>query len=347
MATFTELTRLRPGVSAYWNNLGVACRQSGDLPEGEQALLAARSLAPRDPEVHYNLGLLYTQQRCWLSARQSLLDAVQLSPQFIEARLQAAHACYVCGDSSNQEAMLAGAADWPAQPAEQALVLAPMLSVQGDLDAALRTLAHAQLPAEPEATGMRLRIAAQRAALYERNNQIEAAQRELRQAPLEAFDALPAQAHQARADGWRAHAALAMRAGVADEAATLYQRALALADDDESRASAGFGLASALDREGRYAAAWQAVQDAHAAQLDIARNVVPELLAADSEPLKLADGDIDHAAFARWRPAPPPTPGTARCSWSASRARARPCWSRCSTPMRIFSPWMSAVSSMN
>ena len=48
-----------------------------------------------------------------------LLDAVQLSPNFIEARLQAAYACYVCGDSTSQEAMLSGAIDWPARPADK------------------------------------------------------------------------------------------------------------------------------------------------------------------------------------------------------------------------------------
>ncbi len=140
-------------------------------------MTASAPLTPDDAEVHYNLGLLYIQQRQWLLARQTLMDAVQLSPHFIEARLQAAHACYVCGDNGSQEAMLAGAIDWPAQAAEQAMTLSAMLAAQGDLDAALRTLAHAQLPGEPEeAKIMQLRISAQKAALHERSNQVERAQ---------------------------------------------------------------------------------------------------------------------------------------------------------------------------
>jgi tetratricopeptide (TPR) repeat protein len=301
-ATFRRLAQLRPGVSAYWNNLAVACRQAGDLPASEQALLTALSLAPDDAEVHYNLGLLYMQQQHWILARQSLLDAVQLDPNFIEARLQAAHACHVCGDNTQQEAMLHGASGWPAQPAEQALLLSAMLSVQGQLDAALHTLAQAQLPDEPAAGIMRLRIAAQRVLLYERNNRIDAAQDELRQLPPGMLDALPPDAQQARADGWRAHAVLAMRRGAHAEAEALYQRVLACAIDDESQASAAFGLAAARDRQGRYPEAWQALQKAHAMQLDIARNVVPELLAADSQPLQVARGNVEHAARADWKP---------------------------------------------
>jgi tetratricopeptide (TPR) repeat protein len=305
-ATFRRLAQMQPGVSAYWNNLAVACRQAGDLAGSEQALLTALSLAPDDAEVHYNLGLLYTQQQRWLLARQTLLDAAQLDPHFIEARLQAAYACYVCGDNTQQEAMLRGAIDWPAQPAEQALVLSAMLSVQGNLDAALHTLAHAQLPDEPAAGVMRLRIAAQRVLLYERNNQIDAAQNELRQLPPGTLDALPPDAQQTRADGWRAHAALAMRRGAYAEADALYQRVLACAIDGESQASAAFGLASARDRQGQYPEAWRALQKAHAIQLDIARNVVPELLAPDSRPLQLTGGNVEHGARADWKPLSPP-----------------------------------------
>ena len=304
--TFRQLSRMRPDVSAYWNNLGVACRQMGDTAASEQALLTAISLAPDDADVHYNLGLLYIQQRRWLLARQTLMDAVQLSPDFIEARLQAAHACYVCGDNATQEAMLTGAAGWPSQAAEQAMILAAMLSVQGELDAALHTLAQAQLPAEPEAEIMRLRIAAQRSALYERSNQTERARNELRRLPLTTLDLLPLQAQRARAEGWSAHAALAMRETDHASAAGLYQRVLALTIDDESQASAGFGLAAACDKQGRHDKTWQALLTAHAAQLEIARNVVPELLAADSQPLQMTDHTVSRRAYSSWKPLPSP-----------------------------------------
>ncbi|HKR76660.1 MAG TPA: sulfotransferase [Rhodanobacter sp.] len=306
-ATFERLTRLRPGVSAYWNNLGVARREAGETAASALALEHAAALAPRDAEVHYNLGLLQLQQRRWPQARASLMEAVQLAPGFVEARLQAAHACYVCGDNTGQEAMLEGAADWPPQPAEQALLLASMLAVLGRPDAAWRTLDQAQLPAEPAAeAAMRLRIAAQRALLHERGNRPEAAHEALRLLPLAALDALPPEATQLCIDGWKAHAALAMRAGAHAEAAGLYRRLLAAADDDETRANAGFGLAAACDKQGERHAAWQALETAHAAQLEIARAIVPQLLAPDSEPLQLARQRVDADEVARWSPLPAP-----------------------------------------
>jgi Flp pilus assembly protein TadD len=301
MASFRRLTAMRPDVSAYWNNLGVACRQAGDLQGAEQALLQARLLAPQDGEVHYNLGLLHIQQRRWLSARRTLLEAARLAPRLIEARLQAAYACYVCGDNTAQEEMLAGAPDWPPQPAEQAMILAAMLSTQGQLDAALHALAQARLPAaEPAAAVMRLRLAAQRALLHERNNQLELARLALRELPLATIAALPADALEARADGWRAHAVLSMRVGDAADAASLYRRILALGIDHDRRASAGFGLAAACDRIGRHDEAWQALRDAHATQRELAREVVPELLAEDSRPLPMADCVVEAADHVRW-----------------------------------------------
>ena len=303
VGAFTSLTRLQPKVSAYWNNLGLACRQDGDMAGAEHAFTTALTLAPDDAELHYNLGLLHLQQRRWVLARQALMDAVRLAPQFIEARLQAAHACYVGGDNDGQQAMLAGAAGWPAQSGEQALTLAAMLSAQGELEIALGTLARARLPDGPAARIMRLRIAAQRAALYERSNQLDRARQELQQLPLDLLDRLPPD-DDVRAEGWSAHAALAMRDADYAAAAALYRRVLTLALDDQHRASAAFGLAAASSRMGRHDEVWPALQTAHAAQLNIARGIVPELMQPDSEPLQMAQYHVDGAAYRRWKPLP-------------------------------------------
>ena len=304
-AAFAKLTHMQPQVSAYWNNLGLACRQDGDMAGSEQAFLKARSLAPDDAEVHYNLGLLHLQQRRWVLAKEALMRAAKLSPQFIEARLQAAHACHVGGDNEGQQAMLAGAANWPAQSGEQALILAAMLSAQGELDIALSTLDRAQLPDGPAAGSMQLRIAAQRSALYERGNQLDRARQQLQQLPLEVLDLLPAD-DDARAEGWGAHAALAMRDADYAAAAALYRRMLTLTLDDQLRASAAFGLAAASSRMNQHDAVWPALQIAHAAQLNIAQAIVPELMQPDSVPLQMANHLVHHAAYRGWTPLPAP-----------------------------------------
>ncbi len=302
-SVFASLTRMQPQVSAYWNNLGLACRQAGDMAGSEQAFLQALSLAPDDAEVHYNLGLLHLQQRRWVLAKEALMRAAKLSPQFIEARLQAAHACHVGGDNEGQQAMLSGAATWPAQSGEQALTLASMLSAQGELDIALDTLARAQLPDGPADGIMRLRIAAQRSALYERGNQLDRARQELLQLPLEVLDQPPA-GDDARAGGWSAHAALAMRDADYAAAAALYRRMLTLTLDDQHRASAAFGLAAASSRMNQHDEVWPALQTAHAAQLNIAQDIVPELLQPDSVPLQMANRLVDHSAYQCWKPLP-------------------------------------------
>jgi len=305
--TFERLVRIRPDVSAYWNNLGVACRERGDLAASERTLLKAKSLAPRDAEVHYNLGLLYVQQRRWSEAREVLLKAVHFAPQFIEARLQAAHACHVCGDIEGEEAMLEGADDWPPQPAEQALVLASILSVLGRMETALKVLTQARLPNGLATEPMRLRIAAQRAALYERNNLLERARDELRQLSPAELDTLPADADQARIDGWRAHAVMAVREGRHADAAALYRRVLDLARDDELRAGAAFGLAAAYDQQSRYRETWESLELAHAAQMNIARQAAPELSKSGSQPLPMATRSVDASAYASWKPLTAPS----------------------------------------
>ena len=305
-ATFLQLTREYPGVSAYWNNLALAQQQLGDAAASELAFQTARSLAPDDAEILYNLGLLLISERRWPEARETLMDAVQLEPGFIEARLQAAHACYTCGDNSGQEIMLAGAAEWPAQPADQAMILADMLSVQGDTDAALRALAMAVLPEASEAEASRLRLAAHRVGLYERSNQLTLARDALLKVPLALLDTLPREDVRTRSACWSAHAAVALRDGRHADAAELYRHVLAIASDEESVANANFGLAQACDRQARYAEAWQAAEGAHAAQLGIAREIVPELLAADSKPLQMADRVVSQLEYASWTSLPAP-----------------------------------------
>ena len=300
--TFERLARMQPEVSAWWNNLGVACRHAGDFAASERALLKAKSLAPADAEVHYNLGLLYIQQQRWSLARDALLDAVQHAPRFVEARLEAAHACHVCGNVEGEEAMLEGAGDWPPQPAEQALVLASILSVLGRLETALKVLSQARLPEGPAAEAMRLRITAQRVALHERNNQLEHARRELQRLPLAAVDALDASATDARLDVWRAHAVIAMREHRHGDAAVLYQRVLDMAGDPEVVSSAAFGLALACDRQARYREAWKALDVAHATQIQIARQAAPELSALDGQPLPMVTRTVDTQTYATWKP---------------------------------------------
>ncbi|WP_236585602.1 tetratricopeptide repeat-containing sulfotransferase family protein [Dyella sp. EPa41] len=299
VATFRRLVQRKPDAAEYWNNLAVVARQLGDADAAEDALRRAVTLAPQEAQIHYNLGLLYAEQQRWLQAREALLDAVALVPAFIDARLQAAHACFACGDHRGEQDMLDGAADWPPQPAEQALLLATMLSAQGELAAAFRVLERAILP-EQDAQVMQWRIAALRASMYERSNQIQLAETELERVPLSQVEAALPRSTALATAAWQAHAAVAAQRGEAEHSAALYQRMLALSDGPETRATAAFGLAGVMNKQGRHEEAWHAAEIAHAAQWDIASALVPELTVEGSQPLATAALDVSHAEFDQW-----------------------------------------------
>ncbi|WP_233840903.1 sulfotransferase [Dyella sp. 2HG41-7] len=292
-----RLTQLKPHTFEYWNNLGLAAQETDQTEISEQSYLQALTLAPQQADVHYNLGLLYLQQKNWLAARDALLEAVQLAPDFIEARLQAAHACHVCGDNTHEEIMLENAIDWPPQPAEQALTLASMLSTLGNQDVAMHVLKQALLPNNGASHALRLRISALRAALYERSNQLDKAEAELTQLPLEN---LHEQQPQLSCAAWLAHAAVGARRGDSQHAAELYERIAVTTRDAEVLAQAAFGLATARHQQGHHRDAWKALQDAHEAQLTIARAIVPELMTEDSEPLPMANLTANRAERHRW-----------------------------------------------
>jgi len=106
VASFRRLAAMRPGVSAYWNNLGVACRQAGDLQGAEQALLQARELAPHDGEVHYNLGLLAQDAGNDAVAVKQYDAALKTDPEFTSATSSNGAGCRLAGHCWKQPTWL-------------------------------------------------------------------------------------------------------------------------------------------------------------------------------------------------------------------------------------------------
>jgi hypothetical protein len=118
---------------------------------------------------------------------------------------------------------------------------------------------------------------------------------------------LDADATDARIDVWRAHAVMAMRERRHEEAAALYRRVLGVTDDPETMAGAAFGLAMAHDRQGRHREGWKALEVAHASQMEITRQVAPELSGARGQPLPMVTRSVDADAHAAWKPLCGPT----------------------------------------
>jgi Flp pilus assembly protein TadD len=297
-ATFLRLAERHPQRSAYWNNLGIALRQHGQLDDAEAALQRACTLAPSDPQTHYNLGLVYLQQRQWLRVRETMIAAVALAPGFIEARLQAAHACHLVGDTDSVRELLADALQWPTLAPADAMRLAAMLAALGNMQEALAILENAgNATREPTE---RLRLEAHQILLHERCNQLALASEHLLTLPVPALEALPAQATLTRFDGHHAHAVMAMRARTYPQAATHYCQMLEYAADCNSRATAAFGLAAAHDRLTQPEAAWAALDIAHRAQQELVAEIRPVLLDPAKPPLEMRAHPVSRQQYARW-----------------------------------------------
>jgi tetratricopeptide (TPR) repeat protein len=59
--------------------------QAGKLDQAETAYKDLLTKAPSIPEIHYNLGYLYTQKKDWASAEAAFQKAIELKPEYADA----------------------------------------------------------------------------------------------------------------------------------------------------------------------------------------------------------------------------------------------------------------------
>lgn len=74
------------------NRLGIALRKTGRLEQAEQSFLRALELENADPNLWFNLGRLYLDQKAWPKVEKCAEKALALSPDFAEAAKMAAYA---------------------------------------------------------------------------------------------------------------------------------------------------------------------------------------------------------------------------------------------------------------
>jgi tetratricopeptide (TPR) repeat protein len=300
-ALYRALAERQPQDVAHWNNLGTALRQARCFAEARQAYAQACVLAPDDPMLHHNLGLLAMDEGDYGAARGHLLDAQALAPGAVQLSVHAAMACHECGDFQRVEALIADWAQWPEQDPETTLELAWLLSQAGHTDAActmLRACAAGPMP-QPERAWSRL------VQVLERVNRLEQAHQAAAQlpAPERIEDA------DARRDAINALAVLAMRDGQWDDAYRLLSGLLSAdtGTDKRKHSNLFFALARVCDRLGRHDEALAACAQGHAGQVEGVASLVPELAAADAAPLPVARCRWDRARYAAALPvaAPP------------------------------------------
>lgn len=89
---FTEALALTPGALQLYNQLAMALRKLGRYAEAERTYMLAAKNDTRDPHLFFNLGRLYVDWKRWENAIKAAKRALELDPNFAEAKKLIAYA---------------------------------------------------------------------------------------------------------------------------------------------------------------------------------------------------------------------------------------------------------------
>jgi Flp pilus assembly protein TadD len=299
-AIFRELVRQHPGEASFWGNLGTVLRADGRLAEAEDAYSKVLHLQRDDPQALANLGFLNVESKRVVRARDLLLASLRLQPDDAEVRIYAAQMCLECGDEAQARQLLQ---DWRAWQAGLDGVLrvelaALLLRLGQDADG--ETLLRAQLgdPRTGDVARARLILVLER---FNRLDEARALQDELPDPDRVPDPAL-------REEILEANAMLASRMGDVS-------RARALLESLDAGASSGnrkevdrwFLLAKWCDQLGDYPACVDYLRRAHAGQMKVAVQLVPELAEPSANPLNIVDFYVTPEQRQAWKPVDEPS----------------------------------------
>jgi len=307
--TYRQLVRLFPQSAMHWNNLGTVLRTAGQVREAEDAYRRAIELEPGYYGALMNLGYLFLHRGIYPAARDCFLRAHALDPQSAEARIYGAQMSFALDNRDRAEELIEPWRTWGDLPDDLALELAILMTHFGKAEDGTRIFERL-MRENPN----NLRAVAHLAVMFERVNRLEDARAMLaRLPPSEAIHdtTLLPEVNAARAT-------LALREKDPAQARHLLEQMIAA--QESARAKAGtsevnpwrddnqyFSLAKACDKQGDVDATMNALAKAHAMQIELARQSLPELLEPGSQPLRTATKWVSEEARANWIevPAPP------------------------------------------
>ncbi|HSC09771.1 MAG TPA: sulfotransferase [Rhodanobacteraceae bacterium] len=292
---FEELTRLHPDAALHWNNLGSVLREAGRSEPAEAAYRRAQALAPRDSQILENLGLLYYDRADYAAARVCFVGASELDPASTTARIYGAHACCECTDMASAEHLVAPWWQWSNIEFEQQLLLASVMIRLSHVDTA-ETILRRALPHAPDKARVTVRLL----MLCERLNRVDEARALLAQLPS------PASVGDAdlQSEIINAHAAMAARENDYQKARDLLERLVGIGTPGSEFF---FALARIRDKLGDVDGAMQALDKAHALQMQKASLMIPELIASGAEPLTMGLDPISAESRRQWIDMPAPS----------------------------------------
>jgi len=289
LPVYQELTQLQPGSSIHWNNYATALVEVGSRREGAAAYARAIELDPGNALPKSQLGLLLIQLREYLGARDVLLDVVQLEPDSLQARVDAARACCHCQDVEGASDLLRHWRRWvPFNNDQLQLELAQVLTLKNDVPETVELLEDL-LARWPDHHDVRLLLASH----YERLNRLEDAE-----SLLEPITGAGASVHEAqRKEAAHILATLAMRQKDLATAKDLLEQTGPEADNAYSHY---FQLASVYDKLGDHEAAMQTLRVAHQIESAERRYDSPEFFTPDAPAMPVDAPRVSAEQFARW-----------------------------------------------
>lgn len=291
-----RLTELAPEDDTHWANFGTALRDTGALNEAAAAYARALSIAPSDAGHHLNQSMLLMQQQDFAGARDAALTAHELDPGEMRITIHAARACQACHETEQAESLLKHWQHWlPIEDVGLQQELAELLLAGGDGPAALWLLEDAVSRSPGDALPL-VRLA----SACERLNRLSDAERALAR-----IAAMPIAARDlVREELARVVARIAHRNSDLDVAGSILEQTGPRGEGDYAHF---FAVAAIHDKQGDTARTMQALERAHALQVDGLRRLVPERFEPGAAPLPAARKRMDAANLARWQPVTSPT----------------------------------------
>jgi tetratricopeptide (TPR) repeat protein len=100
LSAYKKATELAPNESTYWQLLAIVCAENNTWVEeiGLPAAQKAAELAPKDVAVLDTLGWSYLMSRRYYTAEQTLLNVIDLEPDYLPAHLHLAMTYLAQGD---------------------------------------------------------------------------------------------------------------------------------------------------------------------------------------------------------------------------------------------------------
>ncbi len=314
---FADLTERAPGTASFWMNLGTVRRATGKLDAALAAYARAAELGEKSADFLFNLGLTHLERFDPEAARSVLAQAMNLAPADAEIRLEYARACEALGLGDEAvTALLGSQTDDTIAPNLRARIALQLLRL-GEASTALRMAERLVAKWAPATTGGALQRQATNAAtsgsalepqaaltlaqLYERLNRVEDARSllgRIKSDPRTLAQGVVLPSTEAR---------LLQREGQHDEAVAILRKELGWRRDTQLRQTNLFRIAASLDALGRHDEAFEALQQAHHAQLSNAHVDSHLVTLQATRPLLFARRSADADDVSRWRDDAPPS----------------------------------------